>query len=190
MFDFQPMPQPLGGEVAGAIPRKAEGVRNRRAEQGIAERIEDQRQGALGDMKLFVPDGQLGDEAADRFENRVERVAITGDDHPRRKGAGAFLAERIEALVDDHARIGFPGAGALDRVGNAFVDRIRNRLGKLALQARRRTKMMEEVGMGAMDLRGDGLQCDRLWALVEQQLPRRREGGGTAFFGGQAGSSY
>ena len=50
--------------------------------------------------------------------------------------------------------------------------------------------MVKQVGMGAVDLRRDRFQGHRLWALIEQQLTRRGEGGGTAFFGGQARTSY
>ena len=119
-----------------------------------------------------------------------KRVAIAGDDHPGGERAGALLAERIEALVDDHAGVGLAGAGALDRFGNALVDRIRDRLRKLALKPGGGAEMVEQVGVGAADLRGDRLQGHRLRPLVEQQLARRGEGGGAAFFGGQARTSY
>ena len=51
--------------------RKAERVGDRRAEQRIAERVQDQREGGLGDLMLLVADAQLRDEAADRIEDRV-----------------------------------------------------------------------------------------------------------------------
>src|SRR4051794_22932688 len=137
-----------------------------------------------------MANGELGDEAADRIEDRVERVAVAGDDHPRGECTGAFLAECIEALVDDDPRIGFPGAGALDRLGDAAVDRVGDRFRKFALKAGGRPEMMEEVRMGSADLRGDGLQGDPLRPLLEQQLSRRGKGGGATFFRGEAGPSY
>ena len=166
------MPQPLGGELARGVAGKAERIGDRRAEQRIAERVQDQREGAFGDMMLLVADGQLGDEAADRIEDRVQRVAVAGEDHPRGERAGAFLAERVEGLVDDVARVGLPGAGALDRLGDAGGDRIGDRARKLALKPGGRAEMMEQIGVGPADLRRDRLQGHGRRALGEQQLAR------------------
>ena len=139
---------------------------------------------------LLMADGKLGDEPADRIEDRVERVAIAGEDHPRGERTRPFLAERVEALVDDHPRVGFAGAGAFDSLGDAAVDRVRDRFGKFALEPGRRAEVMEKVGVGATDFRRHGLERDALRALVEQQFARRGKGGGAAFFRGEARSSY
>jgi hypothetical protein len=48
--------------------------------------------------------------------------------------------------------------------------------------------MMKEVGVRAADPAGDGFQGDRRWAFGEQQLARRLESGGSAFFGAEAAS--
>jgi hypothetical protein len=117
---------------------------------------------------LLVADGQLGDEAADRIEDRVEGVAVTGEDHPGGERAGAFTPENIEGLVDDITRIGLAGASALDRLGDAGGDRIGDRAGKLALEPGGGAEMVEQIGVGAADLSGYGLQGDRLRALREQ----------------------
>jgi len=93
-------------------------------------------------------------------------------------------------LVDDHARVGLACAGALDRLGNAVVDRIGDRPCKLALKPGRGSEVVQKIGMGAANLCGDSLERDGLRPLVEQQLTRRGEGGGAAFFGGQARTSY
>jgi hypothetical protein len=50
--------------------------------------------------------------------------------------------------------------------------------------------MMEQVGMGAADLRGDGLERNGLRPLLEEKQPRRFECGGAAFFGAKAFPSY
>ena len=63
-------------------------------------------------------------------------------------------------------------------------DRIGDRPGKLALQPGGRAEMMEQIGVGAADLRRDRLQRHRLRPLVEQQLARGVECGGAAFFRG------
>jgi len=44
--------------------------------------------------------------------------------------------------------------------------------------------------MGSADCRGNRLKGYRLRALLKQQLARRGEGGGAAFFRGKACSSY
>ena len=67
-----------------------------------------------------------------------------------------------------------------------FGDRAR----KLALKPRGRAEMMEQIGVGAADLRRDRLQGDRRRSLGEQQLARGLERGGPAFFRAQACSSY
>ena len=50
--------------------------------------------------------------------------------------------------------------------------------------------MVEQVGVRPADLRRDGLERHRLWALLEQQPARRGKSGGTAFFRREARSSY
>ena len=104
-------------------------------------------------MMRVVADRELRDEAADRIEDRVQRIAVAGDDHPGGERPGALLAEGVEALVDDHPGIGLAGAGALDGFGDAAVDRVGDRLGELALKSRGRAEMVEQVGVGPADLR-------------------------------------
>jgi len=50
--------------------------------------------------------------------------------------------------------------------------------------------MMEEIGVRPPNFGSHRLERDRLWTLCEQQLARCGKRGGTAFFGGEAGSSY
>src|SRR4051812_39091868 len=99
-------------------------------------------------MMRFVADSELCDEAADRIENWVQRIAVAGDDHPGGERPGALLAECVEALVDDHPSIGLAGPRALDGVSDIGSDRVGDRSGKLALEAGGRAEMVEEVGMG------------------------------------------
>src|SRR6476620_5060245 len=141
-------------------------------------------------MMVLVADRELRHEPANRIQDGVERVTIAGQDHPRRERPRTLLAERVEALVDDDPRIAFARASALDGFGDARGDRIGDRLGELALKARGRAEMMKQIGMGATDLRRDGLERDPLRSLLKQQLACRRKCGGTAFFGSEAGSSY
>jgi hypothetical protein len=49
---------------------------------------------------------------------------------------------------------------------------------------------MEQIRVRAADLRSDRLQRYGLWSLLDQQLARGSESCRTAFFGGEAGSSY
>ena len=75
-------------------------------------------QRAFGDVALLVADAELGDERPDRIEDRVERVAVAGEDHPGGERAGAFAVERVEGAVDDVAGVGFAGARAFDGFGD------------------------------------------------------------------------
>lgn len=122
MLGFQSVAKSLGGEFARGIIGQAERLSDRRSKERIAKRVQDQRQGALGDVMLFMADGQLGDERPDRIEDRVERVAIATQDHPRGECPRALLAEGIETLVDNDPCVGFSGPCALDRVRNALGD--------------------------------------------------------------------
>ena len=139
---------------------------------------------------LFMAGGELGDEPTDRIEDRVQSVAVAGEDHPRGERARALLAEGVETFVDDYSRVGLAGAGAFDRLGDAAVDRVRDRFRKLALEPGGRAEMVKEVGVRAANLRRHRLEGDALWALIKQQLSRRGEGGGAAFFRREARTSY
>jgi hypothetical protein len=50
--------------------------------------------------------------------------------------------------------------------------------------------MVQQVGVRAPDPARDGLQCDCRRPIAEQQLARRFERGGTAFFRAEATTSY
>src|SRR6476619_1025914 len=65
MVDPEALRQAVGGKLTRGIVRQAERVGDRRAEQGIAERVQDESERAFGDMMVLVADGQLGDEGAD-----------------------------------------------------------------------------------------------------------------------------
>src|SRR3954454_390229 len=71
MLRLQPVTEALSGKLARRIARQAERLGNRRAEQGIPERAQHQRQGAFGNMMVLMADGQLRHQAANRIENRV-----------------------------------------------------------------------------------------------------------------------
>ncbi len=71
MLGLEAVTEALRGKLARRIAGQAEGFGNRRPKQRIAERVQHQRQGALGDLLRIVPVGELGDEAADRFEDRI-----------------------------------------------------------------------------------------------------------------------
>lgn len=183
-------PQGVGGNPPRGIPVEAKRAGDRLPEEGIAEGGEDQPERALGHMMLLMSNAELGDEAADGVENRVQRVTIAGQDHPGGKGARAFAVERIERAVDDVADVLFADARPLDRFPNCARNTIRDGKGELGLQSRRRSEMMKEVGVRAADFRGDGLERDGLRALLKQELPRGFQRGGTALFGVQAFPAY
>ncbi|SRR5258708_2954164 len=141
-------------------------------------------------MMLFMADGKFGYERSDRIENGVQRVAVAGEYHPRRERACTFLAKGIETLVDNDSGVSLTCTGALHSLGDTLGNRIGDRLCKLALKAGSRSKMVKEIGVRPAYFGRYGLQSHGLRAALEQQLSRRREGCGPAFFWAKAGSSY
>ena len=119
-------------------------------------------------MTFFVPDAQLSNQAADRFEYRVQRVAVAGEDHPRSERSRALAAEDIERAVDDVARVCLPVSRFFDRIGDGRGYGFSNRAREIALQTGGGTEVMEEVGVGSPDLRSNSLQCDCLRTLFQQ----------------------
>ena len=190
MIVLEPLPQAIGGERACRVPREAERIRDRRAEERIPERIQNQGKRAFGDMMLFMANGQLSDQAADRIENRIQRVAVAGKDHPGGERAGTFTVEHVENPVDDVARFRFARAPSLHRLGDARSHRIGDRARKRALEARRRSEMMEEVGVSPADFGGDRLQGHRLRPGGEQQAASGLDRGGATLPWAQSFTPY
>ena len=180
----------VGSVLARGVGGKAERGGNGLPEQGVADRAKDQAERGFGDMMILVAESQPGDQYADRFEDRVERVAIAGEDHPRRQRPGALLAESVEHAVDDDPGIGFAGTGLLDLDRDQTGDRIGDRAGERALQPRGGAEMVEQIGMGAADAGGNGLQGHRLRALGEQERPGGVERGRAALLLAQAAAFY
>ena len=65
-----------------------------------------------------------------------------------------------------------------------------NRPGELGLQPGSRAEMVEQIGVGAADLRRNRLQGDGLRALAEQELTSGLDRGGPARFGAKAFTCY
>jgi len=180
----------LTRHLARGIVGKSEGIGDRLAEQGIAERQQDKPQGCVWDVMVLMAHGELVDEAVNRFEDPAESIAVSRQDHPGRKRPGAALPECIERHIDNIARIGLTHAGALDGDRDLPIDPVGNRSGELGLKSRRRAEMMEQIGVGPSDLGGDGLERNRLRPAFEQDSARGIERGGPAFLRAQAFSSY
>ena len=187
---FEPVPQPLGCRLTSCIARQSERFGDGWTEEGVTERIQHQRERALGDVVGVMANRELRDETPDGVQYRVQRVPVAGKNHPGRERAGALAAKCVEALVDDKTRVGLAGTCALDRFGDPGVHGVRDRPSKLALEARSGAEVMKEVRVSAADLCRHRLQSHRLRPLVEQQLTRRSQRGGSAFFGGEARASY
>ena len=190
MLRFEAVAKALGGELARGIAGKTERKRDFRAEERIAERIQHEREGAFGDVALVMADRKLRDEAVDRIEDRVQRVAIAAEDHPGGQRSGTLAAERIEALIDNHPRVSFTGACAFDRFGDALCNGVGDRPRELALEPGGGAEMMKQIGVSPADLRSDRLQGHGLRPPLNQQLARGGERQGTALFGAEAGTSY
>ncbi len=124
------------------------------------------------------------------FENRVQRIAVAGQDHPRGQGSRAFAIEGVEGAVHDLAHVPFADARAFDRLGDATGDATGNRSGKLRLQPGGGSEMVQQVRVRASDLGSDRLQRDRLRTLLQQQLARSLQRGGPAFLRVKASTAY
>jgi len=139
---------------------------------------------------LFVADAELGDQRADRFQDRVESVTIPRQDHPGRERSRAFAVKSIKRSVDDLASFRFACASTGNRFGDAARYAVRNRFSQFCLKASGRSEMMEKVGVSPSDLRGYRLEGNCLRPLFEQQQACRFQCGRSAFFGVQAFAAY
>lgn len=190
VIDLEPLAEAIGGKLSSRIPWQSEGLGEGAAQKRIAERAEDERKSALGDMMVLVADAQLCDQIAQRIENGIEGIPVAGEDHPGCERSSAFAAEDIEGAVDDVAGVRFAGTRPLDRSCNARRNRIGDRSSKLALEASGRAEMMKEVSMRPTDLGRDRFQGHGLGSVGEKQAPRRLNRGRAALFGAQSFSSY
>ena len=173
------------------LARQAERLGHRPAEQRIAERGEHQPQGGLVDRPVLVALAELVDEAVDRVEDRVERVAIAGEDHPGGERAGALAVERVEGAVDDLARIGLAlarrarTASAMPAVTRSPISRASSACSPAA-----EPKWWSRLAWVLPISAADRLQGHRLRPRLDQQRARRLQRGGAAFLGGQAFARY
>ena len=88
------------------LARHAERLGHRLAKQRIAECGKHQPQGRVVDGPVLMAVAELVDQPVDGVEDRVEGVAVAGQDHPGGERSGAFLVEGVEGAVDDLARVG------------------------------------------------------------------------------------
>ena len=172
------------------VALQTKGTGDRLPQKSVAKRREYQPQGAFGNMMFLVADPELSDEAADGVQDGIERIAIPGQNHPGSERSRTLAIEGIERAVDDFADVPFAGACALHRLGDAAGDAMGDGQSELGLETGGRSEMVKQVGVGPADLRGDRLQRHGLWALVEQQLTRSFQRGGSALFGVQAFTAY
>ena len=93
-------------------------------------------------------------------------------------------------MIDDQPCVCLTGASSLDRLGNAAVHRICDRLRKLALKAGRRAEVVQKISVRAADLRGHCLKGDGLGTLFEQQPACRGQRSRAALLWSKPGPSY
>ena len=137
-----------------------------------------------------MADAELRDETADGIEDRVQRVAIASEDHPRRERSGTLPPEGVERLIHDVPGIGLACTRALHCVGNAGNDRVGDGSGKLGLKTGSGAKMMEEIGVRSADPRCHGFQGDGRRPVGQQQLASGFKRSRPALFRGQATAAY
>jgi len=118
----------------------------------------------------------------DHLEDGVERVLVAREDHPAGERARARLVERVEGEVDDLARLvlGRPalvGARFLDQADDARADGFGEAAGQRALEPGGRAEMVQQIGVGAADPGGDGLQRHCLRPGLDQDRASRLQRG-------------
>ena len=183
MSRFELSLKPPRCDAPRRVSLQPERVGNGSAQEGIAERGEHQPGRGFADVMLLMADTQLRDEGTDRFQDRVERIAVARDDHPCCERAGTLPIEGVEGSIHDLAGIGFMRSGTADGFRDAVGNPVGDGARELCLKASGRSEVMEQVCVGTPDLRSDGLQGHRLRALFEQQQSCRFECRGPAFFG-------
>ena len=190
MGRLQLEPQALRREAPGGITGQGESIGDRCSEQGIAKRGKYEPERRLADVMLFVADAELGDQSANRFEDRVEGVAVARQDHPGGERSGTFTVERVERAVDDLACFRFSRTSAPHGFGDAPRHAIGDRPCQFRLQPCSRAEVVKQIGVRAAYLRRHGLERDGLRALFEKEEARGLQSGGTALFGVQAFTAY
>ena len=78
---------------------------------------------------------QFVDQLVDRFDYRVERIFVPGQQHPAGKAACPFLVEGIEREVDHFARAAQPCAAGAHGILDRLAHRGGEMRGKRLLQA-------------------------------------------------------
>lgn len=189
MILTEPGSKAVRGELARSVSREAERFRNGASEERVAKRVENQSERTLCDVMVFMPEGQLCDEAANRIEDRIERVAVAGEDHPCGERAGPFPVENVEGPIDDVTGVGFARPRPLNCLGDARGDGFGDGSGKLPLKPGRRAEMMKKVRVSPADLCRHRLQSDRLRPVGKQKSTCSVDCGGTALLRSQSSSS-
>ena len=138
---------------ARGIARQPERLGDRRAEQRIAERVQHQRERALGDLMSSWP--TLSWATRPRIESRIgiERVAVAGEDHPGGERAGAFLPNASKVWSTMTRASASPARARSTASAMLAVTESAIESGELGLKAGRRAEMVEQIGVGPADLR-------------------------------------
>lgn len=79
------------------------------------------------------------------------------------------------------AQLGLAKPVLADRTGDRGGDLLRDLVRQCAVESVDRSEMMQQVGVGATDPAGDGLERDRAHPFLAQQVARRGERDPAAF---------
>ena len=119
--------------------------------------------------------------------DRLERLALAGEDDPADQLARALLGEGVEHRVDDVAQsVASPRRMRPIEPSDRAADDDGDVLGQRAVKPGDRAEMVEQVGVGAADPLGHRLQRHRRGAFADQQVARGLDRGGAAFVGRQS----
>ena len=152
---------------------QAERLGHRAAEERIPERCQNQPHGAFVDGAITMALAELIHHRVNRLEDRVQGIAVAGQDHPCGERAGTLFVERVKGAIDNDPGIRFARAGLPNRLRDPFGDSLRDEAGKFGLKPGRRSEMMKEVCVGLADPRAHRLQRHRLRTGLDQKRARR-----------------
>ena len=105
-------------------------------------------------MTLFT---DFIDKLVDCLNNRVERVFISGQQHPRRERACTLAVEMVEDQVGQFVRRYHPATHLDYGLGDFATDIVAHIRRQRPLKPRRRPEMVQQIGMRPPDPSGDRL---------------------------------
>ena len=176
----------LRGDVARGGAGQAAGAGDFGADQAVADREQDEAQGRLVERAFVAGRADVANDVGDGVGDRFQRFVLAGQHDPGHQFAHALLVEGVEHALDDVAQPGLAAPHPADRLGDRGRHLVRDLVGERAVKPGDAAEMVEQIGVGAADPRGDRFQGDRCDAVLAQQFARRVDRQRAAFLRRQA----